>query len=41
MCESSDGWLVAWDLCECVLILSSAMWLLPFLSFVTIFSLCS
>ena len=29
VCETSDGWLVAWGLCECVLLRSSAVWLLP------------
>ena len=28
--ERSDGLLVAWRLYECVLILSSTLWLLPF-----------
>jgi len=30
LCENSDGWLVAWGQCECMLLLSSAVWLLPF-----------
>ena len=28
--ENGEGWLVAWGLCECTLIRSSAVWLLPF-----------
>ena len=32
MCENSDGWLVAWGLCEYMLTRSStaAVWFLPF-----------
>ena len=30
MKENSDGWLVAWGLCECMLVSSFAVWLLPF-----------
>ena len=30
MCESTDGWLVAWDMFGCVLVLSATLWLLPF-----------
>ena len=29
VCENSDGWLVAWGLCECMLIRFSTVWLLP------------
>ena len=29
VCEKRDGWLVAWGLCECMLIRSSIVWLLP------------
>ena len=27
MCESTDGWLVVWGKCGCVLLLSSTLWL--------------
>ena len=30
VCENSDGRLVAWGLCECMLIRFSTVWLLPF-----------
>ena len=30
MFEKSNGWLVAWGLCKYMLILSSAVWILPF-----------
>jgi hypothetical protein len=30
VCEISDGLLVAWDVCECMPIRSSTVWLLPF-----------
>ena len=31
MCESTDGWLVAWGMCGRLLVLSSTLWLLfPF-----------
>ena len=29
-CEDSYGWLVAWGPCECMLVRSSRVWLLPF-----------
>lgn len=35
MSDNSYGWLVTWGLCECMLDRSSAVWLLPFHSFVT------
>ena len=30
VCENRDGWLVACGLCGCMLILFSAVWLVPF-----------
>ena len=30
VCEKSDGWLVAWGLCECMLMRSPMVWLLTF-----------
>ena len=30
VCENSDGWLVAWGMCECRLVRFSAVWILAF-----------
>ena len=37
VCENRDGWLVAWDLCGCMLICFSTVWLLRF----TLFKSCN